>query len=223
MDPNSILITNAYTWYNKGDASIIIAMIKALREQWPNVRIAILSMTPDIDEFHYQKLKVEVCSEFFGDILNSNKSKIFKILEILKITVQVVFLIILYKLLYKLRVEPKENPTLRGSVTLRKYFDADIVISSGGGFLNDNFGSVFLLHLFQIFVAIILRKPTVLCAQSIGPFKSKLHLFLTKIVLNKVDLITVREVISGKLLTEMKVNPYIRYSRHVLCPFYRKQ
>ncbi len=190
MDPSLILITNAYTWLNKGDAAITISMIKALRKQWPKTKIWLLSMNPSVDSFQYGKYKCHVAPEFFAETLNSKRLKIIKILQIFKKMVQAAFIATFHKMGFK----------LPGSPTLQKYFEADMVISSGGGFLNDNFGSFFLLHLFQIYVAILLKKPTVICAQSIGPFRNKLSLFLTKIVLKKADLITLRESISGNLM-----------------------
>ncbi|MEM3550310.1 MAG: polysaccharide pyruvyl transferase family protein [Candidatus Bathyarchaeia archaeon] len=199
MDPSLILMTNVYTWLNKGDAAITISMIKALRKQWPKTKIWLLSINPSLDSFRYKKYGSYVAPEFFAETLASKKLKIIKILEILKTIVQVTFIVALCKLGFK----------LQGSFTLQKYFEADIVISSGGGFLNDNFGSFFLLHLFQIFVATLLKKPTVLCAQSIGPFRNKLGLFLTKIVLKKANLITLREAISESLLRKAKARSKI--------------
>jgi polysaccharide pyruvyl transferase WcaK-like protein len=39
-----ILITNAYTWYNKGDAAILIGMFKAIRVFIPEAEITVLSI-----------------------------------------------------------------------------------------------------------------------------------------------------------------------------------
>ena len=46
-----ILITNAWSWYNKGDAAIVITMADALRKYIPAAEICILSHTTEIDRF----------------------------------------------------------------------------------------------------------------------------------------------------------------------------
>jgi len=46
-----ITITNAYTWYNKGDAGILLGIISSLKKEYgeDNIEINILSFSPEID------------------------------------------------------------------------------------------------------------------------------------------------------------------------------
>ena len=50
-----ITITNAYTWYNKGDAGILLGTIEALKKIYygKNLEINILSFTPEEDRKRY--------------------------------------------------------------------------------------------------------------------------------------------------------------------------
>jgi polysaccharide pyruvyl transferase WcaK-like protein len=47
-EPKQVLITNAYNWYNKEDASIMIAMIISLKKLWPRTKITVMSLTPEL-------------------------------------------------------------------------------------------------------------------------------------------------------------------------------
>ena len=51
-----ITITNAYTWYNKGDAGILLGIVETLKKIYNNdVEIDVLSFTPDDDKIRYCK------------------------------------------------------------------------------------------------------------------------------------------------------------------------
>jgi polysaccharide pyruvyl transferase WcaK-like protein len=45
-----ILINNAYTWYNKGNAAILIGMFQAIRKYFPNAKITIILHIGDRSE-----------------------------------------------------------------------------------------------------------------------------------------------------------------------------
>ncbi|MFX0140033.1 MAG: polysaccharide pyruvyl transferase family protein [Candidatus Hodarchaeota archaeon] len=198
-----ILITNAYSWYNKGDAGILIGMFFSLRKYIPNASISIMSRTPQIDSVKYSKYGIGVLRDFV--ILTSNKQR--KILKELHLLI-IMFISAIWLSINKRQKKEIKLPLIDADMykTLRWYRDADIVISCGGGFLHDSAGYTFLIHLYSIFLALLLNKPTVLYAQSIGPFKNKLYKWITKSILNKVSLITVREKISYKYLLEMGIN-----------------
>jgi colanic acid/amylovoran biosynthesis protein len=87
---------------------------------------------------------------------------------------------------------------------LAKYYEADIVLSAGGHHLTDMNGlASFFRQWYQLFLAILIGKPTVIYAQTIGPFNhfSRLLKFLTRLVLNRTKLITVREKNSKDIVT----------------------
>ena len=88
--------------------------------------------------------------------------------------------------------------------------ESDVVISIGAERINDNFRPQLPFALYGYWFGKMLKKPVVLYAQTIGPFRHKLSRWLTKKILNKVDIITVRDKRSRILLDEMGItNPKI--------------
>lgn len=79
----------------------------------------------------------------------------------------------------------------------------DVVISGGGSLLQDvtSIRSLFY-YLVIIFVSILFCKRVIIFAQGIGPIKHKFAQKITKNLLKKVSLITVRDERSKKLLNE---------------------
>ena len=48
-----IVITNAYTWNNKGDAAILLSTIDVLNKTFDKPEVDVLSFTPDLDRKKY--------------------------------------------------------------------------------------------------------------------------------------------------------------------------
>lgn len=90
--------------------------------------------------------------------------------------------------------------------------DSDLLISGGGSLLQDVTGIKSLLYyLGVIWLAQRLGKPVFFYAQGIGPVKSWLGRLAMRLVVNKVNYITVRDESSRQDLEEMKINrPGIR-------------
>lgn len=133
---------------------------------------------------------------------------------------------ILYVLVQKLRditknicvlsSDPKytENIYLVNSVykfdlfqILKQTIKAQVLISGGGSLLQDvtSLKSLFY-YLFIIFIAICLKKDVIIFAQGIGPINSKFGKFLTKILLKKAKLVTVRDIKSYELLKSWSID-----------------
>ncbi|WP_273484631.1 polysaccharide pyruvyl transferase CsaB [Desulforamulus ruminis] len=84
--------------------------------------------------------------------------------------------------------------------------DADLLISGGGSLLQDVTGIKSLLYYLGVIgLARILRKPVFFYAQGIGPVNSRLGRLLMRLVVNKVDYITVRDESSMEDLRNMQV------------------
>jgi len=78
---------------------------------------------------------------------------------------------------------------------LSAYYDADLVLSCGGGNFYAHFwlSPFFLLSLIALGIAVVLGKRVILLPQSIGPIKGGLQRWLARSILNRVDKIMVRE------------------------------
>jgi len=85
--------------------------------------------------------------------------------------------------------------------------DTNLFISGGGGLLQDSTGKGWsiLYYLGLILVAKIFKVPVMIYAQGIGPVNKKINKKLIKWILNKVDLITVRNNPSKELLENLGV------------------
>jgi len=85
--------------------------------------------------------------------------------------------------------------------------NVDLFISGGGGLLQDSTGKGWsiLYYLGLILAAKIVKVPVMIYAQGIGPVNKQINKKLMKWILNKVDLITVRDNSSKELLGNLGV------------------
>jgi polysaccharide pyruvyl transferase CsaB len=83
--------------------------------------------------------------------------------------------------------------------------DTDLFISGGGGLLQDSTGKGWsiLYYLGLILAAKIVKVPVMIYAQGIGPVNKQINKKLIKWILNKVDLISVRDNPSKELLENL--------------------
>ena len=86
--------------------------------------------------------------------------------------------------------------------------DTNLFISGGGGLLQDSTGKGWsiLYYLGLILIAKIVKVPTMIYAQGIGPINKKINKLLIKWILNKVNIMTVRDNHSKKLLNNLGVS-----------------
>lgn len=105
--------------------------------------------------------------------------------------------------LYGVHAAPRFNPWLVG----RTIAAADLFISGGGSLLQDTTSSRSLYYyLSLIWLAKLLGKKVMLYANGIGPIRRPINRRLTTAILNRVDLITVREELSLRELKALKVD-----------------
>jgi len=85
--------------------------------------------------------------------------------------------------------------------------DTNLFISGGGGLLQDSTGKGWsiLYYLGLILIARIFSVPIIIYAQGIGPINKQINRKLVKWILNKVDLITVRDSASKELLENLGI------------------
>ena len=94
---------------------------------------------------------------------------------------------------------------------IRTLKSADLLISGGGGLLQDttSFRSV-AYYLSIMEAALLIGKKVAVFAQGMGPLHRPLALRWVKRVLNRVDLISVRDSISADFLAELGINKNVR-------------
>lgn len=89
---------------------------------------------------------------------------------------------------------------------IKEIKNCDLLISGGGGLLQDVTSSKSILYYLVIMVmGRMFKKKVMIYSQGIGPICSPLNRFFTKHVLNKVDFITLRDEESKRFLEEINV------------------
>lgn len=190
-----ITITNAYTWYNKGDAGILLGIVETLKKIYNNdVEIDVLSFTPDDDKIRY--CKDEKINNVYSNVLNPfpyKHTKFGKINAIVKLFFSMLYQYIMVNLSKKNLIKRYEN--------YKSLEKSDYIIVCGGGFLGGKKFDSFM-HLFQIYVNTKFDKKVIMMGTSIEPITNKFVRKVTEKVLKKVDFIYAREVITFDYLKE---------------------
>lgn len=89
---------------------------------------------------------------------------------------------------------------------LRAMKNTELFISGGGSLLQDVTSTRSLLYYLAIMkLAKLCKKPVMIYANGIGPINKKINRFLTRKILNKVDLITLRDEASRQYIYELGI------------------
>lgn len=189
-----ITITNAYTWYNKGDAGILLGIVKTLKQLYgeDNIEINILSFTPDEDKKRYCKDKA--IKKVYSNIINPHPykhTKFGKIYAMLRVIVKAISI--------KIKLFFNKNKAIQNNEVLKLLNDSDIIVVCGGGFLGGKKLDS-LMHLYQISINTLMNKPVILMGTSIEPIKNMFIKRKTEKVLKNVDYIFARENITYNYL-----------------------
>jgi len=201
----NFVVINPCNWYNKGDVSNRLGLMIGLRKVFgQDIDITMESLTPREDAKFFADYGVHVIPSIFISDDNTQVSMLTKLILATRSAIRLVLCSLFYRVI-------KVNQTRFLNRNERILFDvisnADLVISSPGGFLSDRtplsslFPNLFTIVLSKIFM----NKTTVIYAQSIGPFRNRLFKFLCALVLDKLDVIILREEISKNLIENMHV------------------
>ena len=184
-----ILFTAAITRVNKGDAARAFCTFKTLQKTIPDADLSAISMD------------TEICKGYNVRAVWQEGSKVKSLFRL--------FRAISWGILHKIGLDV--NRLINNDMILNKYASSDIIISlSGEGFTDDLgiFGSISFS--LQILLCMCLEKPFVFYSTSIGPFKTKLTMSLSRFVLNRgVKLLIARDEITKKYLEDIGINKEI--------------
>ncbi|MBI6004193.1 polysaccharide pyruvyl transferase family protein [Clostridium perfringens] len=193
-----ITITNGYTWYNKGDAGILLGTVNAIKEIFgENIEINILSFTPDEDKKRY--CKDSIIKDVYSNVLNPypfKKTFWGKKLAILKLFTNISINYLNINLLKDRFVENNEN--------IKILKESDLIVVCGGGFLGGKKFNSFM-HLYQMYINSKFDKPVILWGTSIEPFKNNIVKYFTEKQLNNLTHIFPRETITYDYLKESDI------------------
>lgn len=93
----------------------------------------------------------------------------------------------------------------------KKRSEFDFLIDLSGDMISDDYGKMQIINLLYniIIYKILLKKPYIIYAQSLGPFNNIITRTIAKYCFNKVDLLIIREKYTENCLNKLKINNYI--------------
>lgn len=214
LDDNmNILVTNVYSWRNKGDAAIVLAMLEHLEDEFPGANISL--STYDLDD--KDKYGPYPCYGAFLTLLRrAGREDHDSILPRLRCAMRGLSLRVslsCFFLLRNLHISSYWLLPATLAAKLRTYEEADLVVACGGGYLLTT-GRARLLerllgynHLrfisMDFCVAMRFSKPFILYNQSVGPFFAKTDAMLAAHCLRSAALVICREPLTYDRLRAM--------------------
>lgn len=179
-----IVIAEIIPSKNKGEEAILAGMIETFKSLG-NTEIVLFSRTVNDDKIRYGRYPIKVVSYERNRYVFSNYFLIRRYGDIFSI-MQFLF----HGVMSLLKITPLER---FDDECWNELYTCDVIIV---GHDNVFSGGVGIRYLAILLFAKLLKKYIIVYESSIGPIKNKAIFNLSKIFLNKVDLITMRELIS---------------------------
>jgi len=200
--PKRIIISHVYSSDNKGDAALTSVLIRDLRRKFKNATITILKLDAVAPGGHFEHVPEQ--PSFMAHALNRYHNPVAKLAYMIFMVSATLLWATWYRLAEAQLYLPKH---LREIAAL--YQNADLIVPVGGGYIRSRKGLMHRLNipllLHPLLLGYLLGKPTVLYAQSVGPFQNKFERVLVAFVLNRMTLIMLREDTSVRLLASIGV------------------
>jgi len=194
-----LLITNFYSARNRGDAAIVLGMLRDLRARptFRDAEIVISSSDPGFDGEHLPVPVIPSLRPLCARVVRAPPlPELFLALVVLPACLA-------WVLAHRVARADLWLPAELRRV-LRAYRDADLIVAAGGGYLytTSSFkgNGVLLATVLSFLLGRLVGRPVVLYSQSIGPFSSRPQAWLVRRALRCVQLIQVRECRSLALL-----------------------
>lgn len=194
-----VLINNYLENYridsNKGGEAVLVSTIQILRKLIPGAEIV-----------SFVQCKATLAKELNIRVIENKVSaiKFFSINKSISLTIN----LLRCYWFHQTNKQPKNIPYyISNNSKLREYATADIIIHLGMDLYSSTFGTWAVLeHSKDLLCGLLLGRPVVMWAESIGPFSNKIAKSIAKNILNKVSLILVRERITLDILNNIGVN-----------------
>lgn len=204
-----ILITNVYSYKNKGDAAIVLALLQEARRVFPGADITI--QTTDTQNDHDKYGAPTTPSLLWLAFSSVRGAPMYKRVWKLGGLIGLMMYLFTHRILGQ---APQFILTKDLREFVRQNQAADIIIACGGGYLCTESASLQnSLLLFgtclNFLAAKYVGKPVYLYSQSIGPVYGRLQYAMLRFALNRVDLIEPREEISLRLLKQLSIRTTI--------------
>lgn len=206
MNKKKIFIIDSFS-LNTGDIAILISLCNLIKKKFPSSSISMEVSHPNVFKKSNRFRNIRIFPRII-DIqyiyTQRRRSYLLKILlldiyDFLSFTIWALLSFFDFDAIRIIRLSRRAQ-----AVALKS---ADIIISTGGGFLSTYY--MYGLRLYTLSLAFMLKKKVVLLSQSIGPFNTTLSRILIPLFLNKVSIISVREPGSYRYLKRMKIKTHL--------------
>jgi len=202
VPPKNIIISHVYSSDNKGDAALTSVLIADLRRKFPKAKITILKLEGAAPSGRFEGVREK--PSFMYYVAHKYNNPVLKLVYALYMMSATLAWAIMYQGTGKFLYLPTH---LREIVHM--YEQADLIVPVGGGYIRGRkglamrFNVPLLLH--PLLFGYLLGIPTVLYAQSIGPFVNRYEGPLVAFVLRRMTLVLLREDTSVALLKKLGV------------------
>ena len=203
-----IIFIGGFGYHDIGDEAQLTTPLINLRESLPDAQFLVLSDDP---EYTAESHKVETDCSIRYYLFPKTKNIFLRVLRKFGFDTWLRGAILLFNA-QRLR-ENKKTILLneQGQKLLNNLKSADLLFNVGGGNLNSVFRSEFHAKCFTHQICKIFGCPVILSGQTIGPFNNWIDKKLARFTLNKVEVITLRDITSKNVLKDTGiVKPIIK-------------
>jgi colanic acid/amylovoran biosynthesis protein len=199
-----ILIVNLHSALNLGDDAIMQATLAGLHERYPQAQITAAANHADSWRKYREIVCLDSLATWFGDPQQGQWRRSpwrFPYYTLLLLWVALAYRWWAVRFCFG-------TPQQRALLTA--YYEADLVLSCGGGnfYAERPLSPAFLVALFTIALPLLLNKPVVMLPQSLGPIVGRGQHWLARQVFQRIPLIMLREERSQQFLNKtLRINP----------------
>lgn len=197
-----IVISHVYSTENKGDAALQSVLIGDVRRQYKDADITVLTFDTVKPGSTFEGAREKESFMFYA--YTTFQNKLIKLLFTAFVGASTL-LWALFRRWFKISLPLPAK--LREVANV--YAEADLILPVGGGYIRSGHSLTSSINLFlllhPLLFGYLLRKPTVLYTQSIGPFYRGIERWAVHFVLSRMNLIILREEKSRQLLESLGV------------------
>lgn len=207
-----ILVDNgSYHLRNYGDIAMLQVAVERLHRLWPSALIQVITDAPELlakycpNVYPLSSHGRDICfknQDLFGGIRKFIPRRVYSQLLRFDETLRIRNPLLAQRWIrWRMKNPGIDNEDI--NAFFKTLFEADLVITSGGGYITDAFGGHSAKVLSLLGMAIQVGKPTAMFGQGLGPMHSRKLLAWAKPVLPSVDLIALRENRVGPALLDL--------------------
>lgn len=194
-----ILILNVHSAFNLGDDAIMRATLHGLKTVFPEAQITVAANDPASWKKYHE---IQVLGSLATWVADPAHGQWRKRAYLMPVTLVLLISAVFFYRLFHLRFTwgtPQQRSLLAA------YYDADFVLSCGGGnfYAYRPLSPAFIWALLSLDLALALQKPVAMLPQSFGPVVGSLQYILARWTFSRVHLIMVREPRAGTFLREV--------------------